>query len=121
MRKEVTLLYRSFDFNLVLVPVTYEFMFSSGVFDRVRLAQARAVDGVADSFSLNVHDGAWTGQDLRRSPILVIGVDDKPGFIAEPQIREGIANLRTGNQVLVDRFSSASLGPFGARHDGQAG
>ena len=110
VRKEVTLLYRSFDFNLVLVPVTYEYMFSGGVFDRLRLAQARAVEGVADSFSLNVNGGAWTGQDMRRSPILVIGVDDKPQFIADPQIRDGIASLKTGNQVLVDRFSSASLG-----------
>jgi putative ABC transport system permease protein len=112
VRKEVTLLYRSFDFDLVLMPATYEYMFSGGVFDRVRLSQARAVDGVADSFSLNVRDGAWTGQDLRRSPILVIGVDDKPSFIADPQIRDGIAGLKTGNQVLADRFSGSSLGPL---------
>jgi putative ABC transport system permease protein len=112
VRKEVTLLYRAFDFDLVLVPVTYEYMFSSGVFDRLRLAQTRAIDGVADSFGLNVNGGAWTGQDLRRSPILVIGVDDKPQFIADAQIRNGIADLKTGSEVLVDRFSSTSLGPL---------
>ncbi len=112
VRKEVTLLYRSFDFDLVLAPVTYEYMFSGGVFDRLRLSQARAVEGVADGFSLNVDGGAWTGQDQRRSPILVIGVDDKPGFIADPEIRGGVAGLKTGNQVLLDRFSSTSLGPL---------
>jgi putative ABC transport system permease protein len=112
VRKEVTLLYRAFDFDLVLVPVTYEYMFSSGVFDRLRLAQTRAIDGVADSFGLVVDGGAWTGQDLRRSPILVIGVDDKPQFIADSQIRDGIAGLKTGSEVLVDRFSSTSLGPL---------
>lgn len=110
VRTEVTRLYNDFDFDLALVPVTYEFMFSSGAFDSVRLAQARAIEGVADSFSLNVSGGAWTGADRKRSPILVIGVDDKPAFIADPDIRDGLARLKTGNDVLVDRFSGSGLG-----------
>jgi putative ABC transport system permease protein len=112
VRTEVTRLYSDFDFDLVLVPVSYEYMNSSGVFDSVRLAQARAIEGVADTFSLNVSGGAWTGNDLRRSPILVAGIDDKSKFIADPQIRDGIAGLRTGNEVLVDRYSGTSLGPL---------
>jgi len=112
VRTEVTRLYNAFDFDLVLVPATYEYMFSNGSFDRVRLAQARAVEGVADTFSLNVVGGAWTDQDFQRSPIMVVGVDNNPNFIADPQIRDGIASLTTGNEVLVDRFSSSSLGPL---------
>jgi putative ABC transport system permease protein len=113
VRTEVTRLYNDFDFDLALVPITYEYMFSSGVFDSVRLAQARAIDGVADTFSLNVSGGAWTDRENRkRSPILVVGVDDKPQFIADPEIRDGLARLRTGNDVLVDRYSSSGLGPL---------
>jgi len=110
VRTEVTRLYSAFDFDLALVPLTYEYMFSGGSFDGFRLAQARAVEGVADSFSLNVSGGAWSGRNLQRSPIIVIGVDDKPQFIADREIRDGLAELKTGNQVLVDRFSSSSLG-----------
>jgi putative ABC transport system permease protein len=112
VRTEVTRLYNDFDFDIALVPVTYEYMFSTGVFDSVRLAQAQAVAGVADTFALNVEGGAWTGPAEKRSPLIVIGIDDKPGFIRDPEIRDGLASLGTGADVLVDRYSSGNFGPL---------
>ena len=112
VRTEVTRLYNDFDFDIALLPVTYEYMFSSGVFDSVRLAQAQAVDGVADTFALNVDGGAWTGPAEKRSPLIVIGIDDKPRFIRDAEIRAGLSALGTGADVLVDRYSSANFGPL---------
>jgi putative ABC transport system permease protein len=93
-----------------LLPSTYEFMFSSGAFDRLRLAQAGAVPGIARSFSLNVQGGSWTSAEGRRSPVIVIGMDDNPDFIADPDLRAGLGRLDRADAVLLDRFSSRNLG-----------
>jgi putative ABC transport system permease protein len=112
VRTQVTRLYDDFSFDLVLLPSTYEFMFSSGAFDRLRLAQAAAAPGVAAVLSLNVQGGSWVGADGRRSPIILIGMDDNSDFIADPGLRAGIGKLDRGDAVLIDRFSSGNLGPL---------
>jgi putative ABC transport system permease protein len=110
VRTQVTRLYDDFSFDVALLPSTYEFMFSSGAFDRLRLAQAGAVPGVAAIFSLNVQGGSWTAADGRRSPIILIGMDDDADFIADPELRAGLSRLGRADAVLMDRFSSRNLG-----------
>lgn len=112
VRTQVTRLYEDFNFDIALVPATYEFLFSSGEFDRVRLAQAATTPGVAGVFSLNVHGGAWTAADGSRSPLMLMGLDDDPAFIADRDLRQGLARLDRQDAVLMDRFSSAALGPL---------
>ena len=110
VRTQVTRLYEDFAFDMVLLPSTYEFMFSSGSFDRLRLAQAGATPGVAATFSLNVQSGSWTSAEGRQSSLILIGMDDNSGFIADPDLRAGLETLDRADAVLVARFSSPNLG-----------
>ena len=81
-RVQVTRLYDDFDFDLAIVPSVYQFLVESGTFDRVRFTQARAVPGVAETFSLNVDPNNWTDEATdRRSSMLLIGVDEDESFV----------------------------------------
>src|SRR4051812_9407647 len=40
-RAKVSLLFDFFDFDIAVVPATYQFLYSPGAFDRIRLTQAR--------------------------------------------------------------------------------
>ena len=119
VRTQVTRLYEDFAFDIAVLPSTYEFMFSSGAFDRLRLAQAGAVPGVAGIFSLNVRGGSWTSAEDRRSPIILIGMDDDAAFIADPDLRQGLSRLDRADAVLMDRFSSRNLGALEAGVSGR--
>lgn len=113
VRVEATRLYDDFDFDLAIVPVTYQFLYSGGSFDRVRLTQARADSGVADAFGLNIGVSRWTDEETKlRSSILLIGIDEPRDFIADPDIREGYAALTGSRAVLVDAWSASGYGPL---------
>jgi putative ABC transport system permease protein len=112
-REEVTRLYNDFGFDLALVPSAYQFLNGGATFDRVRFTQARAVDGVAATFSLNVRASNWTEDATKRlSTLLLIGVDDDFSFVRDPEIRSGLQQLPTGRSVLVDDYSSSDYGPL---------
>jgi putative ABC transport system permease protein len=113
VRVEATRLYDDFDFDLAVVPVTYQFLYSGGTLDRVRLMQAQADKDVTDAFGLNIGVSRWVDQDSeQRSSILLIGLDEPNGFIADPDIRKGYAALAGSRAVLVDAWSSAAYGPL---------
>lgn len=110
-RTQVTRLYDDFDFDLAMVPATYQFLYSGGTFDRVRFTQARAVEGVAATFSLNIDTDDWTDKsNERRSSLLLIGIDDDARFIRDPDIKNGLAQLGSSRSVLVDDFSVSDYG-----------
>jgi putative ABC transport system permease protein len=109
-RTQVTRLYGDFDFDLALIPSNYQFLYASGTFDRVRFTQARAVDGVAATFSLNVRASDWSEANERRSTLMLIGLDDDFTFVRDPEIRSGLKQLTTGRSVLVDEYSSSDFG-----------
>lgn len=111
VRIQVTRLYDYFAFDVVIVPPTYQFLFEGGTFDRVRLLQALAVPGVAESFNLNIESDAWTNPATEeRSTLLVVGVDEPGNFIRDDSLRTELETLRPGRNVLVDSFSSADFG-----------
>jgi putative ABC transport system permease protein len=111
VRTQVTRLYDDFDFDVALVPANYQFLYSSGTFDRVRFTQARAVDGVAATFSLNIRATDWTdATNQRNSSLLLIGLDDDLGFIRDTDIRNGLARLPNSRSILVDDYSSSDYG-----------
>lgn len=110
-RYEVTRLYSNFKFDLAFVPVTYQYLYSGGSFDRIRLMQAKAVAGVADTYSLNIDSASWTDETShKRSSVLLLGYDDAPDFILDAGLRQGLSALRGNRSLLVDEFSSADLG-----------
>jgi putative ABC transport system permease protein len=110
-RAKVTLLYADFDFDIALLPATYQFLLSGGTFDRIRLNEAAAAADIATTFSLNVDNETWIDlATLRRSSCLLIGMDDPGGFVRDPAIRAGLAALGDSRAILVDRFSHPDFG-----------
>ncbi len=110
-RIQVTRLYDDFTFDLVLVPYTYQFLYAGGTFDRVRFNQAHAVPGVADIFGLNVDTNRWTDlETMRSSSLLLIGIDEQPGFVRDPEMARGLGSLTGTRAVLIDEFSSSDYG-----------
>jgi putative ABC transport system permease protein len=110
-RHKVTLLYDFFDFDLALVPETYQFLYSAGTFDRIRLTQARAAGGVEATASLNIRTTRWTEpQTGRRSSLLLIGIDDNTRFVRDPLLREGLGALRDSRSILIDAFAHPDYG-----------
>ncbi len=113
VRVEATRLYDDFDFDLAVVPVTYQFLYSGGSFDRVRLTQAQADSDVTESFGLNIGVGRWTDEDTQlRSSVLLIGVDEPGHFVADRDIRSGYAALAGSRAVLVDAWSASGYAPL---------
>jgi putative ABC transport system permease protein len=112
-RTQVTRLYDDFDFDLAVIPQSYEFLFQSGTFDRSRLMQARALDGVADTYRINIGSASWIENDTgRRSSLLLIGLDDGDDFVRDPMLREALPALGNGHSVLADDFSGSDYGPL---------
>jgi len=113
VRVEATRLYDDFTFDLAVVPVTYQFLYSGGSFDRVRLTQAQADKDVTDAFGLNIGVSRWVDEGSeQRSSILLVGLDDPNGFVANRDIRHGYAQLAGSRAVLVDAWSSSGYGPL---------
>jgi putative ABC transport system permease protein len=113
VRVEATRLYDDFDFDLAVVPVTYQFLYSGGAFDRVRLTQAQADKDVTQSFGLNIGVSRWVDEEtLLRSSILLIGLDEPGDFVADRDIRNGYDALGGSRAVLVDAWASSGYGPL---------
>ena len=112
VQTKVTSIYDLFDFDIAVVPAAYQIIYYSGTLDRARLAQARAVAGVADGVGFNIASSDWTSLPSRRqSSLLVLGVDDGPDFVRDGALREGLSALRDGHSVLIDDYSLPGLGP----------
>jgi putative ABC transport system permease protein len=113
-RIQVTRLFDNLNFDLAVLPESYQFLFQGGTFSRARLMQARGLPGIADSFSLNIGSNSWIAQDSRqRSSLLLIGMDDeKERFIRDPLLRRELPSLSGGQKALVDDFSGADYGPL---------
>lgn len=100
-----------FDYQLVMVSSDYQYIDASGSFDRVRLAQARSVPEVEDTFELSFARGSWKELDKGIwSSLVILGVEIKPLFIRDPMIAEGIQSLSRRDAVLVDEYSNKEYG-----------
>jgi putative ABC transport system permease protein len=122
VRTRVSALYDFFTFDIALLPDTYQILISPGGIDRVRLSQAATLPEVQSSYGLSVGISAWAQphQD-NGNAVLVIGLDEAPRFIRDPEIRRGVAELTNGNSVLFDRLSQPDLKPFDIGHSGRLG
>jgi putative ABC transport system permease protein len=110
-KTQVTLLFDDLDFDAAMVGERYQILATAPEFDRRRLIQAAVDPDVTDTFKLNVQGSRWFNPEtLIESSLLVIGLDDKPDFIRDPQLREGMKTLRDGRSVILDRFSHPDYG-----------
>jgi putative ABC transport system permease protein len=111
VRAEVTRLYNDFTFDIAIIPSTYEFLYSGGTFNAIRMEQARAAPGVAKTSVLNIAGGSWMDEKTKHiSPVILIGVDDKRSFVANHAIRSGLSKLGASDDVLIDADSNQAIG-----------
>lgn len=122
VREKVNGLYNKFDFDIAIISDSYQFLFSSGSFDRVRLSQAQAVPGVAESYALDIASSRWVDAQRRKyAPVMLIGLDPPGDFINDPAVRQGYSALGNGRDVLVDSYSSTELGSVATGTQGWLG
>lgn len=118
-REQVTRFYDFFDFDLIVVSSEYQYLVESGDFPRVRLTQANAMPGVAETYAVNVASTLWTNNATERSyPTLIFGLDENPDFIRDPLIRNGLSALGPNRSVLMDEYA---MDGFGSRAIGSEG
>jgi len=111
VQTKATQLYDLFDFDLVVVSNTYQFMYAAQPFNAVRLAQARVDDAVDDVFALNIRVTDWFSKATgKESSLLLFGVDAKPAFIEDAALRRALPLLRQRGNVVIDAFSHRDFG-----------
>jgi putative ABC transport system permease protein len=121
-RVRVAALYNFFNFDIALVPDSYQILISPGTLDRVRLSQARTVPEVEQTYGVNIAISDWAQRHKDNgNAVLLIGLDDQPGFIRDPAIRYGMSQLTDGRSILFDTLAQADLRPFGVGHIGKLG
>lgn len=110
-KNQVTLLFEYFDFDAVIVGERYQILATAPDFDRRRLIQASVDPNVLDTFKLNVESSRWVNPNTEiESSMLVIGLDEKPAFIVNTDLREGLNQLRDGRSIMMDKFSHEDYG-----------
>jgi putative ABC transport system permease protein len=110
--QKVTELYDDFDFDIVIVPDSYQIMLSFDTMNRIVLDIARATGDVADTYGLNVDVLRWkivpTDAEGRS---MLIGIDAPAGFVRDKAIRDAWPVLRTPHTLVSDRYSQKGAGP----------
>lgn len=113
-RRVSTQIFEFFEFDLAVVARDYQFLYSTPPFDRIRLTQLATSGDVTATFNLNIAGAHWLDpRSEYRSSLLLIGIEAKPGFIAEPALRRGLAALDGDRVILADAFSHADYGDVG--------
>jgi putative ABC transport system permease protein len=111
-REKVTALYDDFDFDVAIVPDSYQFLMSFETLDRIVLDIARATGEVADTYGLNVDVVHWTQLPSQRTTYnLLIGLDQPAGFIRDRDMRDGWGLLNAPHSLIADRYSQPAVGP----------
>ena len=111
VRTASTMLYDYFNFDLAVVATGYQFLYAPPDFDRIRLFQARSLPEIDDVFHLNITTGRWSdGEGGLRSSLLLIGVDQKPHFIRNRAIHDGLQVATDRRTILLDSYSHPDFG-----------
>jgi len=114
VRERVSAFYNLFNFDIALVPDTFQILISPGTLDRVRLAQARTLSGVERTEGVTVSIGPWAKKlGENGNSVLMIGLDNNPLFVRDPAVRRGMEKLTDGSSVLFDDLAQADMRPFG--------
>ena len=101
-----------FDYDLILTSAAYESMDSTGTFDKIRLVQARVVEGVQDISTLNYARAWWRVPEtnLQVRSCMLIGFDLDPRFVPDRETRENLPAILQKDMVMLDRSSHPDYG-----------
>jgi putative ABC transport system permease protein len=111
-RSKVTQLFDDFNFDLAVVPDSYQFLMSFDTLDRVTLSAAEATEGVSGTFGLNampLQMSQWPSKKI--SYLFLIGLDEPRDFLRDSGIRGAMSSLNSPHDILMDSQSLASAGP----------
>lgn len=112
---KVTSLFDDFDFDMAIVPDTYQFLLSFDTLSRVTLNEAAATRGVESAFGLNA-----VPLEMQQLPshhpayLFLIGLDDPGPFLRNDAIRDGMQSLISSHDMLMDSQSLSDIGPTDA-------
>jgi putative ABC transport system permease protein len=120
MRAKITQLFDDMNFDLAIVPDTYQFLLTFETFNRVALNEASSTGDVAGTYGLNVDVVHWIQQPSKRdSYMFLVGLDDPGEFVRDPVIRAGFGNLTGPHSILIDDDSQAEMGSLETGTTGQ--
>ena len=109
---KVTALLDDFDFDMAIMPDTYQFLLSFDTLSRVTLNEAGATRGVESAFGLNA-----VPVEMQQLPshhpafLFLIGLDEPGAFLRNDAIREGLQSLNSSHDMLMDSQSLSDVGP----------
>ncbi|MEW6690860.1 MAG: FtsX-like permease family protein, partial [Pseudomonadota bacterium] len=119
---KATQVYALFDADVVLVSDRFQFLYRMADFPLARLRQAQAHPGVAKSAAVRVGNTAWVKRDTgAQVSLMLIGIEPDPEFVADAEIRAGVASLQIPRRALLDRRSDPAAGPLQPGADGLIG
>lgn len=96
--------------DLFLINPSAEFIGSNG-FDRIRLYQAAAIKGVANSTPLYINNGTWAySKEHTNFGARVFAFNPRRTVFNIPEINQQAAKLNLPNSVLFDRLAKPSFG-----------
>jgi putative ABC transport system permease protein len=98
--------------DLFLMNPSAEYM-GANSFDRIRLYQAAAVDGVADSVPLYINNGVWAYSDKFKSfQCRVLAVNPRTPVFSMASLNQQVRQLNSTNTVVFDRRNKSAFGPI---------
>lgn len=113
-RDSAVRVHRLLDFDLLLASQRYSFILESHDFERERLDQAVAVDGVAAAIPVRIGGHLWRNPETRNAyDLLLIGVEPTDHPFVLPELDAEIRRLARPDTVLFDRETHPVLGPNG--------
>ena len=112
--RSAVLLTNALDFDLLLVSPQYLFVARPGSLPRTRVAQARAVEGVADVVPFHVGWGEWRSRESGLCwGMLVLAVDPARQPFRSPELNARLPLLHGADTALVDDMTRPEYGPHG--------
>jgi putative ABC transport system permease protein len=111
-KKATTLLYEDFDFDIAIVSNDFQFLYKAPSIDRIRLTQAQgAIPDILDTFQLNIKGSRWSAKETDiNSSLMLIGIENKPAFILDPNVKDNLDGIVQGNNIIIDSFSHKDYG-----------
>jgi putative ABC transport system permease protein len=126
VRVSATIIYESLDFDICLRSPDYLHLADARTFPRDRLAQARAVTGVASATSFSVANNGWRNPETGEvRSILSLGVPLAERVFVDPQLQfQAQRALGRVDGLLIDTRTRPEYGPveggrFGERDHGR--
>ncbi|HEX2829955.1 MAG TPA: ABC transporter permease [Burkholderiales bacterium] len=119
---KATQVFGLFDAEVVLVSDRYQFLYRTGDFPAARLRQALSVEGVADAAAVRLSASRWLATDNGdQSSLFLIGLDPKPDFIADTELRRAAAALGAPRRALFDALSDPDVPRVNVGESGRIG